>query len=142
MKEFPFNIKEGLTKGLRRFSTNPMNSQFMVELHNLAPSDQGLEPHETITSLNATGVTWGGVGAKAAITDTADITISLKDYIDEDDIADAAIYIDGIYIGVTDADGELDVVGVTLGGHTLRVVATGYVDSEDDDLLNDYFVVT
>ena len=139
MKEFPFNIKEGLTKGLRRFSTNPINSQFLVELHNLAPSDQGLEPHETMTSMNATGVTWGGVGAKDAAVTTVDITISIVEYVDEDvDVAGASVYIDNVYAGITDADGELDVT-VTKGGHTIKVVALGYTDTDVDGLINDYF---
>lgn len=141
MKEFPFTFKEGFTRGLRRFDTNPINSQSLTELHNMAPDVGGLTPHQLVISLNATGVAWGGVGAKASAVILRDITISIKAYVDDSDIANASVYIDDVYVGVTDADGEINVSDVTVGGHALKVTATGYVDSDDDDLLNDYFVV-
>lgn len=142
MKEYSFLFNEGLTKGLRRYSNNPINAQTLTELHNLEPSELGLEPHETLINLDASNVDWGGMGAKAAITDTSDITISIVDYVDEDvDIAGASVYIDDVLMGTTDANGEIDLT-LTVGGHTIRVTAAGYVDSDADDLLNDYFVVT
>lgn len=141
MKEFDYSFREGLLKGLRRFSTNPVNEEALVELHNLAPGDQGLEPHEALTSMDASGVTWGGLGEKAAAADTRDITISIVDYVDNDvDVVGASVYVDSVLVGTTDANGEVDVT-LSVGGHAIRVVAAGYVDSDSDDLLNDYFVV-
>ena len=142
MREFPFTFKEGFVKGLRRFLANPINSEALVELHNLAPMVGGLEPHQVITSLDADSITWGGIGAKDAVSGTSDITIAIIDYVDEDDIEGASVYIDDVLVGVTDANGELDVTGVAVGGHSLKVTKTGYVDSDADDLLNDYFVVS
>ena len=141
MKEYSFVFDEGLTKGLRRFSANPTNEPTLVELFNLAPSPLGLEAHETLTSLNEDDVSWGGIGTKAPVTDTREITIAIADYVDEDTVIEGAeVYIDGELMGTTDENGELDVT-LTVGGHSLRVVAAGYVDSDEDDLLNDYFVV-
>jgi len=141
MKEYSFIFDEGLTKGLRRFSANPTNEQTLIELFNLAPSPLGLEAHETLTNLNADDIEWGGLGAKAEVTDTRDITISIRDYVDDDiNIEGAEVYIDDSLIGTTDENGEIDAI-VTVGGHSIRVVAAGYVDSDQDDLLNDYFVV-
>lgn len=62
MKEFEYNLTEALSKGLRRFETNPRNELSLVECHNLMPTEAGLEPHERITSLNADGISWGGQG--------------------------------------------------------------------------------
>jgi hypothetical protein len=141
MKEYTFTFKEGLTKGLRRFSNTPRNAQSLVELHNLAPSDLGIEPHEALISLDDTAA-FGGIGAKAAITNTSDITIAIQDYVDSSvDIAGASVYIDDVLVGTTDANGEIDLT-LTVGGHSIKVTAAGYVDSDTDDLLNDYFVVT
>ena len=139
MREFPFTFKEGFVRGLRRFQTNPINIQSLTELHNMAPDVDGLTPHQVITSLNASGETWGGVGAKDAISDTVDITISIVEYVDEDvDVAGASVFIDGVFAGSTDNNGELDVT-VTVGGHAIKVLATGYIDSDVDGLINDYF---
>lgn len=141
MREYDFTFDEGLTKGLRRFSANPTNAQALVELFNLAPSTLGLEAHETLTNLNEDDIEWGGLGAKAGATDTRDITIAVADYVEDDvDIEGAEVYIDEVLMGTTDENGELDVT-LTVGGHSIRVVAAGYVDSDQDDLLNDYFVV-
>ena len=49
MREFEFSIVEGLTKGLRRFSTVSRNVETLIECHNWAPTDEGLEVHEAIT---------------------------------------------------------------------------------------------
>lgn len=142
MREDTYVFSEGLTKGLRRFKTNPINNESLIELHNLSPEKLGIEAHEALTNLNASGISWGGIGSKAAITDTRDITISISDYVTEGDVAGASVYIDDVLQGTTDANGEIDITGITVGGHTIKVTAAGYVDSDDDDLLNDYFVVT
>jgi hypothetical protein len=64
-------IREALAQGLRRFPTNPRGINSLVECHNLAPAEQGLEPHEEVTDLNAIDIPWGGEGR-------------VIDYIDED----------------------------------------------------------
>ena len=140
MKEFPFTFAEGLTKGLRRFRTNPRNNQSLTELHNLAPSELGLEPHEFLTSMDASDITWGGHGAKAIVTSAREITIDITDYVDAEDIEDAYVWVDGVLMGQTDENGEIDIT-TTTGNHALVVTKTGYLDSGDDDLLNDYIVV-
>lgn len=141
MREYNFTFEEGLTKGLRRFSANPTNEQALVELHNLAPAEQGLETHETIVSMDADNIEWGGLGAKAAVTDTSDVTISIVDYVDENtEIEGASVYIDDVLMGTTDENGEIDLT-LTVGTHSIRVTAAGYVDSDEDDLINDYISV-
>lgn len=48
MKEFSVKFEKGLKRGLRKQSTNPRNSEALVECHNLRPTEAGLEPHEDI----------------------------------------------------------------------------------------------
>ena len=141
MKEYPFTFDDGLKKGLRRWDTNPTNEQALVECHNLAPAELGLKPHEPLKSVDASGLTWGGLGSKTEPVYLRNITIDISDYVDDDDIAGASVYIDGTLYGVTDSDGELDVVNIAVGSHSLKVTKSGYIDSDTDNLLNDDFVV-
>ena len=142
MKSFRYTFEDGLGKGLRRFSSNPRNTQSLVECHNAMPSEEGLKPHEVVTSLNADSIAWGGEGKLAAYSPTRNITISIKDYVSDADVATAAVFIDNVSKGNTDANGEIDITGITVGTHTLKITKTGYVDSDADELLNDYLVVT
>jgi len=142
MREFQYTFKEGLLKGLRRFTTAPRDEQGLTECHNFAPSEKGLGLHEAIVDLNATGITWGGLGKWTAAGATRDITIHVADYIDASELQTVSVYIDGVLKGTTDANGELDVDDVAVGGHTLRLTKTGYLDSDADTLLNEYIVVT
>jgi len=142
MKAFQFVFGEGLTKGLRRFSSNPRNNQNLVECHNAMPNEDGLVPHVVITSLDADDISWGGEGKLTAYSPTRTITINITDYVSEADVAGASVYLDGTLQGTTDANGEIDLSDVAIGTHTLKVTKTGYVDSDEDELLNDYLVVT
>lgn len=140
MREFPSAFKN-LGKGLRAFKNVPMNEDSLVECYNLAPAEAGLEIHEALTSLNADGVTWGGEGIKAAPTLTRDISINIKDYVSEEILEGAAIYLDTILKGTTDVNGNLTIEDVTIGGHFLKITKAGYVDSDADVLYNDYIMV-
>ena len=142
MKEFEFTFDEGLNKGLRRFSNNPRNSQSLVECHNLAPSEQGLALHEAVISLNATGVSWGGLGKWTDTSDLRDITLRISDYVSDVDLKDVSVYIDGVLKGTTDDDGELDIDDVETGGHVLLLTREDYITSSSDCLLNDYILVS
>ena len=53
MKEFDFTFEKGLTKGLRRFRTNPRNQEALVDCHNWMPMEQGVEAHEALTDILA-----------------------------------------------------------------------------------------
>lgn len=48
MREGDYIFEDGLTKGLRRFDSNPRNEQTLVECHNWMPIEQGLEAHEVV----------------------------------------------------------------------------------------------
>ena len=142
MKEYEFTFQEGLTKGLRRHFTNPRNEQSLVECHNWRPTEAGLVTHEAVVSLNAASITWGGLGKWAAAGATRDITVHVTDYIDTTELQTVSVYIDTVLKGTTDANGDLDVDSVAVGGHTLKLTKTGYLDSDADTLLNEYIVVT
>jgi len=137
MKAFQFVFQEGLGKGLRRFDYNARNNQSLVECHNAMPDESGLVPHERVVSLNDGGT---GEGKLAPYSPTRDIIIT--DYVTTDDVENASVYLDGVLQGLTDANGEIEVADVAIGTHSLRITAVGYIHSEDDDLSNDYLVVT
>jgi hypothetical protein len=104
----------------------------------LAPAEDGIEPHETVTSLGATGVAWGGEGQYSATSIIRDITIRVTDYVDDDELLGVTVWLDGVNQGTTDVNGEIDIHGVTVGGHELKLTKTGYIDSDLDTLFNDY----
>lgn len=142
MREYEYTFRDGLLRGLKRFKSEPRYKQSLVECHNLAPSEEGLKLHEAVTDLNATGVSWGGLGKWSEATATRNITIRITDYVDASELENVSVYIDDVLKGTTDANGELDVSGVATGGHTLKLTKTGYLDSDADTLLNDYIMVT
>ena len=151
MREFSSKIK--LEKGLRQFSTGIRSVEGLTECFNLAPAENGLEVHESINSLNASGVTWGGHGAGygAAGGDgpggggdsgtLRDIVINVQDYSDDSDLEDVTVYIDGVSQGTTDSDGNITINDIAVGGHTLKMTKTGYYDSDADTLYNDFIMV-
>ena len=141
MKEFETTFR-GLSVGLRAFKNIGRNDHSLVECYNLEPrgKEEGPVIHEALTSLNATA-TWEGEGQKSASALTRTITIYVRDYIAETDLATVAVYLDGVSKGNTDANGELDIAAVAVGGHKLKLTKTGYVDSDADDLYNDFIMV-
>jgi len=71
-----------------------------------------------------------------------DITISIKDYVSDITVSEATIYIDGRYKGESDSEGLLNVPAISVGDHTIKIIADGYIDSIVDDLDNDNFTVS
>ena len=63
MRAYTHLFREGLTKGLRRSSTNPRNSQALIECHNVVPSEQGLKNFRELSqvSISGGGGTWDTV---------------------------------------------------------------------------------
>ena len=71
-----------------------------------------------------------------------DVTITVKDYATDVIVSSAQVYVDGGYVGTTDSNGELFISQLAVGDHTLRITATNYQNSEDDELSNDTFTVS
>ena len=142
MKEFEAVFSDGLGKGLRPDSRRERNTERLVECFNVVPKDGGLELYSSLSDLNDAGVSWGGMGTELPSLGTRTVTIDVTDYVSGADLETVAVWIDGVSKGNTDASGELTVEDVELGGHTLKLTKTGYTGSEDDTLLNDYFMVT
>lgn len=141
MKQFSSTIDQALRSGLRRFSNNPRNIPGLVECHNVAPEEQGLEQHEEVTPLGNSGVTWNGMGQYSAGAVTRTITIRVTDYVSDAELQTVAVFLDTVSKGNTDANGELDIAAVSVGGHVLKLTKAGYLDSDADDLFNDYIMV-
>jgi hypothetical protein len=141
MRQAESTIYEALVRGLRRFSNNPRGEPGLVECHNLAPAELGLEVHEEITNLGEPGVSWGGEGSYTPTAVTRTITIRVTDYVDGAELQTVTVFLDSVNKGTTDVNGELDIAGVSVGGHDLKLTKTGYIDSDADDLFNDYIFV-
>lgn len=45
-------------------------------------------------------------------------------------ITGADVYLDGVIVGTTDANGQISLMGMTYGNHTIKVVKYGYYDTE------------
>jgi len=71
-----------------------------------------------------------------------DITVIVKDYVSDVLIAEASVWVDGVYKGKTDVNGELNVGNLEAGDHTIKMSKAGYLTSDEDDLDNDDFTVT
>jgi hypothetical protein len=141
MREFEVSLTEEIKKGLIPFSNRSRNLEGLSVCHNIEPFDEGMRTHEAVISLNA-NQDWGAEEALAAVVTTRTITIAIKDWVSEDDVVGAMVYIDGVLAGTADENGELTIVDIELGGHSIKITAAGYLDSDTDYLLNDYFVVT
>ena len=142
MKEFEAVFSEGLSKGLRRDNYGERDKERLTECFNVMPMENGVKLYEALDDLNAAGVVWGGRGQDLSSLGTTTITVNVTDYITGTDIESVSVYIDDVYKGRTDANGDLEIVGIELGGHSIKMKATGYTDSDEDELLNDYILVT
>lgn len=69
------------------------------------------------------------------------VTLRIIEFSSEVPQENANIYIDGIHAGVTDMYGELD-VDLVPGTYALQITKEGFLDSNEDELSNDEFVVT
>ncbi len=70
-----------------------------------------------------------------------DVTINIKDYTSDVAVGDVEVYIDGTYRGVTNVLGNITLQDLQTGDHTLRLVSSGYMASDEDDLANETFTV-
>ena len=140
MKEFNFKLKDTLFAGLRKFPNNPRENESLIECHNLAPAEGGLELHEYVTSMNE-ATSFGGLGTESASTTTRTITINVADFINLSDLQTVTVFIDEVSKGTTDANGLITIADVTVGSHAIKMTKTGYSDSDADTLINDYIMV-
>lgn len=141
MKQGEVDLSRALKRGLRRFPVSPKNSEWLLECHNWAPAEDGIETHEQLVSLGADDIEWSGQGVYSATAITRTITIRVTDYVSDVELETVTVYIDNVDKGTTDANGELNVSNVSVGGHKLKLTKAGYLDSDDDDLFNDYIMV-
>jgi hypothetical protein len=74
-------------------------------------------------------------------TEPKNITIHAYDEASEVDVPDAEVWLDGLYVGITGADGTLAVDDVAAGEHTIKIVAPGYLATDEDELSNDAITV-
>lgn len=142
MREYEHRIEEEFKKGLKPFSNRPRNAEGLVECLNILPHDEGIKSHVSVVSMNDAGKDWGVASSLPTTTTTRDITLHISDFVDDTEVEGAMVYLDGVLEGTADVNGEVTITGVVLGGHSVKITAAGYVDSDADALFNDYIVVT
>lgn len=140
MREYNYPLAKQIFGGLRRYSNGPRRGNGLIECHNIGPVESGYEVHEELVSLNASA-SWGGLGKKGECSVTRTIVLNVNDFITDLDINNVSVYIDGVLKGTTDANGDITITNILVGGHTVKLYASGYTDSEDDILANDYIRV-
>lgn len=70
------------------------------------------------------------------------VTLTFKDYITGAIITGASVWVDGVYRGTTDSNGQIYLGLMTSGTHTIRATHPSYSGTEADLLGNDSFVVS
>ncbi len=95
------------------YKGNDLTNKFSIELPDLTATDQELR----------------------------NITLTIRDKDTDALLPGTQVFIDGLSAGVTDAYGQLPVTDIVQGTHTLKLISSGYLDSDDDNLNNDSFEV-
>jgi len=71
------------------------------------------------------------------------VAVVVKEYSSENFIEGATVQIDGETLsGTTDENGTIMAGALASGRHTIKITKTGYVDSDEDDLENDSFIIS
>ena len=138
----PLIFDEALRAGLRKFRHLIRNAQALQDCYNLAPHEVGLVPHEPVISLASTTQVWPGIGALTPPSRLRTLVIHTHDFFDGEVLAGVSVYLDGELKGTTDTDGELSISDVLVGGHLVKLVKSGYADSDEDAIANDFILVT
>lgn len=110
------------------------------------PSTLSLIPEEdgkiVIYAINEDGEEAGlTIDVKGDIFSDKDIVIVAKDYDLDLALPNSSVFVDGTYMGVTNADGKINLGKIKLGMHNLVIQKEGYKDTDKDALNNDFFVV-
>lgn len=142
MREYEHRLAEEFKKGLKPFANRSRNAEGLAVCFNQMPYEEGIQPHEIITSLNDATKAWGADVALPGNVVTRDITIHVADLTTTGDVSGAMVYLDGALAGTSDANGDVAITGVTLGGHTVKITEAGHLDSDLDNIFNDYIMVT
>ena len=139
MREFTLLLRDEVLGGLRREHWNPRTAKGLTECLNIEPLEEGYRVHEQITDLNDSA-SFGDDYAPASC-GTRTIILNVNDYITTDDIEGVSVWIDDTLKGTTDGNGDITITSIGIGYHTLKMTKTGYLDSDADELFNDWINV-
>jgi len=71
-----------------------------------------------------------------------DVVITVKDACTRAVVEGAKVYVDGKFVGLTDSKGQVKLGKIKAGKHSIRVVKEGYQPTDQDNIKNDYFVIS
>jgi len=70
-----------------------------------------------------------------------DVTFLYKDFVTGEILPNAKVWVDNIFRGLTDANGEIFITGVSTDiTHAIRATKEGYLNTVSDSLANDTFI--
>lgn len=141
MREYEHRLAAEFKKGLKPFANRSRNAEGLSVCLNQMPYEEGIKPHETVVSLNDATKDWGADIPLPGNVQTRDITIHIADLVSDGDIEGAMVYLDGELAGTSDAEGNVDIAAVALGGHNIKITAAGHIDSDLDYIYNDFIMV-
>lgn len=70
-----------------------------------------------------------------------EVIINVDDYITDEDIGGVKVFINGVPFGTTTPAGNVT-CWLRPGVHKIRLEGPGYIDGDEDQLINDYITVT
>lgn len=78
----------------------------------------------------------------AGAAETVELDFRVQDYCNGEVVAGAQVLIDGVLKGLTNSQGLVNIGSYLRGStHTVKIIKSGYVDSDLDNLRNDEFTV-
>jgi len=81
------------------------------------------------------------IGTEAGI-QIYDITLIYKDFVTGETLSDAQVWVDNVYRGTTDINGEILVKGLSADiQHSAKASKIGYLTTDSDSLANDNFII-
>lgn len=70
------------------------------------------------------------------------VALRIIDACNDDPVAGAQVFVDDVLVvGISDVDGNINVGFLSEGIHTIKIIASGYVPSDEDQLANDQIEV-
>lgn len=69
------------------------------------------------------------------------LSIRMVDFASEAAVPQAKVYLDGLFKGLTDTEGQLHLSDVPTGEHIFKATCEGYLDTDQDGLSNETIVV-
>lgn len=69
------------------------------------------------------------------------VYLTVKDACSRSVVPNAQVWVDGVYVGMSDQNGRIYLGQLSTGKHSLRIIKSGYQPTDKDGIANDEFIV-